>query len=162
MIERLIITLTPEGAFRGASAKQHGNPLPLPITEENLAPIAEVLDAAALARVAELESEVATLASEKTAALAEVHRLTALVGVPAGAVTQWQFRMALIAAGILPSDITLALSAIEDEAARETALTDWTHAATIRRDHPLIASLATQLGKTSKEVDAIFAAAALL
>lgn len=38
----------------------------------------------------------------------------------------------------------------------------WHYATTIRRDHPLLASMATQLGLTEAQIDALFRAAATL
>ena len=78
-------------------------------------------------------------------------------------VTNWQFKQALIAAmGILPDDIAGMLSAIPDPIDRAKALVDWSNAETVRRDHPLIPVIASQLGKTDAEIDQLFAYAATL
>ena len=63
-------------------------------------------------------------------------------------VTPRQFRLALLAVEIDPANITAMLDG--------ESLIEWEYASSIRRDHPLIDSLADTLGKTSEEVDAIF------
>jgi DNA repair exonuclease SbcCD ATPase subunit len=124
--------------------------------EEKTAALANEANALAL-----VTGDLETAQEELAAAQAEITRLTSLIPPTApGAVTQRQFRLALVSIGIMPSDITLALSAIEDEIAREQALIEWEYATSIERDHPLVLSLAEQLNKTSEEVDAIFETAA--
>jgi len=71
-------------------------------------------------------------------------------------VTPRQFRLALLQAGVSPAAITQALQG------NEAALTEWEFALSVRRDHPLIATMAAMLGKTDADVDAIFQLAATL
>lgn len=70
-----------------------------------------------------------------------------------------QIRLALLSLGITTDMITQMLDTIEDEFQRAAALIDWEYALTIRRDNPLVASLANQLSKTDEEVDQLFIAA---
>lgn len=66
--------------------------------------------------------------------------------------TPRQFRLAMLADGTSPSEITTLLQG------NEAGLIEWEYASTIKRDHPLVASLAAALGKTEEEIDAIFIA----
>lgn len=72
--------------------------------------------------------------------------------------TQRQLRIGLIRLGIFPESITVALQTIEDEVARAEALTEWEFASEIRREHPLVATLAAQLGISDDAVDELFIA----
>ena len=69
-------------------------------------------------------------------------------------VTPRQFRLALLAAGLLGD-----CEALVAGAAEEVRIT-WNFATSIERTSPLIDQFAVQLGKTPAEVDAIFEAAA--
>ena len=72
--------------------------------------------------------------------------------------TQRQLRIGLIRLGIFPESITVSLQTIEDEVARAEALTEWEFASEIRREHPLVATLAAQLGISDDAVDELFIA----
>lgn len=76
------------------------------------------------------------------------------------AVTPRQIRLALIDIGILPEQITAALSAIPNQKARAKALAEWEFAGVIARSHPLIPGLCAAFGMADAQVDALFAAAA--
>ena len=77
-------------------------------------------------------------------------------------VTPRQIRLALIDRGIMPSQITQMLNAIEDETIREKSLAEWEFASSVKRTHPLIAQLATTLEFGDEDVDDIFREAAAL
>ena len=72
--------------------------------------------------------------------------------------TPRQLRLGLIRLGVFPDSITATLQAIEDEVARAEALTEWEFATEIRREHPLVATLAAQLGISDDAVDELFIA----
>lgn len=62
----------------------------------------------------------------------------------------------------LEDDVLAIISAMTDAKQKAAALAWWQTAQTVRRNHPLVAQLATALGKTDAEIDAIFAAAITL
>ena len=75
-------------------------------------------------------------------------------------VTMRQARLALLNAGLLTSvsnDIA-AMTGTAGDAAR----IEWEFSPTLKRDHPLVASLSASLGLTSAQLDALFTAAAAL
>lgn len=75
-------------------------------------------------------------------------------------VTMRQARLALLNAGLLPSvsNTIAGLLGTSGDAAR----IEWEFSPTLKRDHPLVASLSASLGLTSAQLDALFTAAALL
>jgi hypothetical protein len=85
----------------------------------------------------------------------ELVRVPIVVPVPQS-LTPRQFRLALIDHGITPDMVAEVISGIEDEVERLKAETEWDYASTIRRDHPMIATIGTALGKTPAQIDAIF------
>lgn len=72
------------------------------------------------------------------------------------ALSMRQARLALLQAGLL-STVDAAISAM-DEAAR----IEWEYATEVRRDNPLMVSMASSLGLTDEQVDALFSSAAQL
>lgn len=80
--------------------------------------------------------------------------------VPAS-VSMRQAKRALLAAGLLDS-ADMAIAGIADETARRAALIDWTSATDVRRDWPLVASIAQALSLTGQQIDALFVAASQL
>lgn len=76
----------------------------------------------------------------------------------AGTVTMRQAKLQLLRAGLLDrADAAIAaMEGIEGRAAQ----IEWASATTLRRDHPLVAALGTQLGLTDEQIDGLFAAAA--
>jgi hypothetical protein len=76
------------------------------------------------------------------------------------AVMAHQLRVQLIVEGIDPAGVTAAVAAIPDAQTRQIAAAQWEYAPTIRRDHPLVASLAAQLSLSTGQVDEIFRQAA--
>ena len=77
-------------------------------------------------------------------------------------ITPRQMRLALIDIGVMPNQITSALAAIPDAQARAKALAEWEFAGAILRTHPLIPGLCAAFGMSEAQVDALFAAAAML
>jgi hypothetical protein len=68
-------------------------------------------------------------------------------------------RKALILAGIPMATINAAFDAIPDATQKELAKVDWEFSSVVRRDSPLVASMASALGLSSAEVDGLFVAA---
>ena len=78
-------------------------------------------------------------------------------------VTNRAFRLALRAVtGIKPSAVTVALSAIPDDGAREDALSEWEYANTIARSNQLLPAIAAHFGVSDSLIDSIFSEAAKL
>jgi len=75
---------------------------------------------------------------------------------PPEAVSMRQARLALLGAGVLDK-IDAAISQIGGAAQIE-----WEYATEVRRDSPLIGALASVLGMTDAQIDALFIAAAAL
>jgi hypothetical protein len=80
---------------------------------------------------------------------------------PPVTVNRRAFRLALVQAGLF-TGVVEAISGIEAETDRLSAQVWWEDTLVFHRDHPLIATFATVLNKTTAEVDALFAAAKLL
>jgi hypothetical protein len=97
----------------------------------------------------------AAMPSEADALDAVAHPRPVPAPVPAE-VSPLQMRRALNAAGLRPA-VEAAVAAADQEVQDA-----WDYATTIRRDHPLLASMATQLGLTEAQIDALFRAAATL
>lgn len=81
------------------------------------------------------------------------------VPVPAE-VTMRQARLALLGAGLL-DDVEAAIEAMSDPA-KTAARIEWDYSNTLRRDHPLVATLGAGLGLTSGQLDDLFIAAGVL
>ena len=71
-------------------------------------------------------------------------------------VTKLQLKLALIDFGIMPSSVLLAIEQIENVTVRETFLTLWSDAVFFERNDPSLVSMASTLGLTSVQVDALF------
>jgi len=72
-------------------------------------------------------------------------------------VSMRQARLALLGAGLLPQ-VEVAFDQM-DEPDKSAATIEWEYATELRRDHPLVASLAAALGLTEQQVDDLFIAA---
>lgn len=77
-------------------------------------------------------------------------------------VTMAQARKALILSGVSITAVNAAIAAIVDPVERQLAETDWEYATTMRRQSPLVTSLAPVLGLTDEEIDDLFVLAATL
>lgn len=76
-------------------------------------------------------------------------------------VSMRQAKRALLAAGLL--DLAdQAIAGIADDTERRAAQIDWTSATDVRRDWPLVASIAQALGLTDQQIDQLFVAASQL
>lgn len=67
-------------------------------------------------------------------------------------------RLTMIEADLEPQ-ILAAIAGIQDAKQKAAATAWWQTAQTVRRMHPLVIQLATAIGKTDAEIDAIFASA---
>jgi hypothetical protein len=114
--------------------------------------LAEDVDGLPRMRPADAVIDFAQLQTDYAAALAKAQ-------VPA-AVTARQARLALLQAGLLSSFVAAmdAMAGPEGEAAR----IEWEYALGIERESPLVLALASQLGLTESQVDALFVAAKVL
>jgi len=77
-------------------------------------------------------------------------------------VSMVQFRLGLIQIGIMPSDVTTAITSIEDVVEREIALTQWEYKQEVNLGNPLVESIRQVLGKTQEELEQLFILAAAL
>lgn len=75
-------------------------------------------------------------------------------------VTMRQARLALLGAGLL-DDVETAIDAMSDPA-KAAARIEWDYSNTLRRDHPLVATLGAGLGLTGGQLDDLFIAAGAL
>ena len=74
-------------------------------------------------------------------------------------VTLRQAKLALLAAGMLQG-VKDAISAIEDPIQREAAEIEWEYAQDVERNNGLVPMLASAIGMTDAQLDALFADAA--
>lgn len=114
--------------------------------------LAEEVDGLPRMRPADAVVDLEQLRTDYAAALAKAQ-------VPA-AVTARQARLALLQAGLLSSVVAAvdAMAGPEGEAAR----IEWEYALGIERESPLVLALASQLGLTEAQVDALFISAKAL
>jgi hypothetical protein len=70
--------------------------------------------------------------------------------------TPRQLRIALIQTGIQLSTIQGFIDGISDPIQKEIAIAEWEYALEIRKDHPLVAMIASNLNLTQQQVDDIF------
>lgn len=77
-----------------------------------------------------------------------------------GAVSMRQARTALLSAGLL-STVSAAVEAL-DGIEGDVARIEWEYAQEVRRDSPLVASMASALGMTDAQLDGLFVRAAAL
>jgi hypothetical protein len=77
------------------------------------------------------------------------------------AVTMRQARLALLGAGLL-DDVEAAIDAIPDATQRAAARITWDHSQEVQRTNGLVVQLATALGLTEAQIDALFVEAATL
>lgn len=139
-MERIVITFHPDGTFRGASLTDFEG-LPVPIDQSRLVELVPGINQAAIARVAELESELANAIAGQPddMPVAGVTKLT--IKRRLDALGKWETFKAILAQ---------APEAVQDE---------WTLAQEIRADDPMFIanreSFRTALGMTNAEFDAL-------
>lgn len=80
------------------------------------------------------------------------------IETPPIVVSMVALRLTLIEADLEPQ-ILAAIAGIPDAKQKAAATAWWQTAQTVRRMHPLVIQLATAIGKTDAEIDAIFASA---
>lgn len=73
-----------------------------------------------------------------------------------------QLRIALIKSGINLSAIENQIDAIQDPIQKEIAKTEWEYALEMKKDHPLVSMIATNLNLTNQQIEEIFILAASL
>ena len=141
-MERIIITFQGDGTFRGASLTDFEG-LPVPVDESRLGELVPGINQAAIARVAELEDELA----EAIAAGGRPDE------IPVEGVTKLTIKRRLDALGkweTFKAILAQAPEAVQDE---------WTLAQEIRSDDPIFAAnretFRTALGMTNAEFDAV-------
>lgn len=71
-------------------------------------------------------------------------------------VTMVQARKALVQGGTSIASVDAAIAAIVDPSERQMAQIDWEYSTTVRRDSPLVASLAPALQLSETQVDDLF------
>lgn len=76
-------------------------------------------------------------------------------------VSMRQAKRALLAAGLL-DQADQAIAGIADDTERRAAQIDWTSATDVRRDWPLVGSIAQALSLTDQQIDQLFVAASQL
>lgn len=74
-------------------------------------------------------------------------------------VTMRQARLALLYAGLL-DQVESAINAIQDQTVRKAAQIEWEYASTVDRNGTLVQSMASSLGLSGSQIDALFTAAA--
>lgn len=139
-MERIVITFHPDGTFRGASLTDFEG-LPVPVDQSRLGELVPGINQAAIARVAELESELANAIAGQPddMPVAGVTKLT--IKRRLDALGKWETFKAILAQ---------APESVQDE---------WTLAQEIRADDPMFIanreSFRTALGMTNAEFDAL-------
>ena len=73
-----------------------------------------------------------------------------------------QLRIALIQNGISPSVVDAQIDGISDPVQKEIASAEWEYALEIKKEHPLVDMIASNLNLTEKQVDDIFVLAVTL
>ena len=144
MDTRITICLT-DGVLRGASHVAD-NGLPTELDLSALSALAPEINAAALARITELEAE---LAAALAAPQADPTTIRA-----------WQAKAVLALAGLL--DAAESIIAALPEPDRTVVLSAWSNNADFSRTSPTIAALGSALGLTDEQLDAMFTQAAAL
>ena len=167
-MERIVITLNQDGTFRGASVNDFSG-LPQPLDVEALAELFPTVDAASLARVAELEVEVAgieekdqQIASLTEQAAALQARIDELTAPPTGPqpIKAWQAKAVLALAGLLDGAVAVIDSL--DEPQKTVVRSAWDNNADFARDSQTVLALAAALQLTDEQLDGMFAQAAAL
>lgn len=81
---------------------------------------------------------------------------------PPDTCTPRQLRIALIQTGISPSIIDAQIDGISDPVQKEISRAEWEYALEIKKEHPLVAMIATSLNLTEQQVTDIFILAVTL
>lgn len=142
-MERIVITFHPDGTFRGASLTDFEG-LPVPIDQSRLVELVPGINQAAIARVAELESELANAIAGQPddMPVAGVTKLT--IKRRLDALGKWEKFKAILAQ---------APESVQDE---------WTLAQEIRADDPMFTAnrdaFRDALGMTEEEFEGILTA----
>lgn len=143
--ERIIICFHPDGTFRGASATDYGGQ-PVEISASEIPSLG--IDIAALARIAELEAEIAAL---QTAPQEQA---------PPDAIKAWQAKAVLLLMGLLAASESVIESLEEPQ--RTIIKSAWDNNADFPRQSPTILSIAAALSLSEEQVNTMFEQAASL
>lgn len=81
---------------------------------------------------------------------------------PPPALTARQLRLGLLSLGVTGAQVEAIIAALPDATAREAARIEWEYSSVYERAHPLIATVAAQLGLAEADIDAAWLAAASL
>ena len=159
-MERILITFNRDGTFRGAS--NYGwDGMPAPLDVAALAALFPDLNAAAVARVGELEAA-ANESAAKDAQIAQLEARIAELTAPQNVVTirAWQAKAVLALSGLL--EAAEQVIAALDEPQRTVVQSAWANNADFSRQSPTILSLAAALQITEEQLDAMFEQGAAL
>ena len=80
---------------------------------------------------------------------------------PPSPITRRQLRLTLVRNGISIAGVDAAIAAMPDGLAKEEAQIEWADASTFNRDHPTLLLIASALGLTEEQIDAMWAEAVL-
>lgn len=75
------------------------------------------------------------------------------------ALTARQLRLGLVGNGFSLAQVDAAIDALPDGAEKEMARIEWQYAGEFKRDHPLLMTIAAQLGISAEQFDAMWVAA---
>ena len=78
---------------------------------------------------------------------------------PPSPITRRQLRLTLVRNGISIAGVDAAIAAMPDGLAKEEAQIEWADASTFNRDHPTLLLIASALGLTDEQIDAMWAEA---
>ena len=158
--ERIIITFNPDGTFRGASATDFVGQ-PVDVSKAELPKLG--IDIASLAKVAELEAQVAGLPEKDTQIKSLTEQLATanatiaeLTAPPVGIqpIKAWQAKAVLALAGLL--DAAAAVIDSLDEPQRTVVQSAWDNNADFSRTSQTVLALAAALQLTDEQLDAMF------
>jgi hypothetical protein len=114
-----------------------------------------------LASVALSDADAAAIREGRATWDAETRSVVTLPPVVPESVTPYQFRVALLRAGVSLAQVDALIDALP-QPQRDEARVAWEYGLEVRRDHPLIAQFAAALGMDGSAIDAAFVDAARL
>ncbi len=114
----------------------------LPLVDDAIILGARVKDAATRIAEAEAKAEVERLERERTKPL-----------------TSRQLRLGLVTNGFALAQVEAAIDALPDGADRDKARIEWQYAGEFKRDHPLLVTIAAQLGISAEQFETMWAEA---
>lgn len=112
-----------------------------------------------LASVALSDADASAIREGRAAWDAEARGVVMLPPVVPDSVTPYQFRVALLRAGVSLAQVDAMIDALP-QPQRDEARVAWEYGLEVRRDHPLVAQFAAALSMDDAAIDAAFVAAA--